>query len=435
MRWIWSSAVLDRRARGVRRARRARSRRRISPAPSSQRLRPSTTHVRGDPTPEHDHDTDLADAAAASPAPRRRAAPHNVRCAPMTLRAARRPAADGRLPERGRRERDDRPRSARYHVGSVILDGNSTSASARIRGVTAQLQELRTGARAPVHRDRSGGRSGATAAGAGLRDDPERRRSRAADRRRRCGRARRDWGGAAARGGRQRRSRAGARHRARRHRQQPADRRPRPRVRRTPRRASQRTASPSRTAWPTPASTPPSSTSPASAGSPATPTPPAGVTDTVTTRARRRTCSRSPRPCERDVPFVMMSTAIYTRIDPGTPGGVLARRSSPACCAATSGFRGVIVSDDLGAAAQVARVLARAACGALHRGRRRHGADRRRAPGRADDRRRLLARAQRNPAFQSLVDAAALRVLQAKQARGLLADVRILRPSTRRSRA
>jgi beta-N-acetylhexosaminidase len=118
------------------------------------------------------------------------------------------------------------------------------------------------------------------------------------------------------------------------------------------------------------------------------------------------------------VPVVMMSTAFYPRLDRTHPAafsrtvidGLLRRRL---------GFRGVVVSDDLGSARQVARypygvraVRFLAAGGdlvltvdpatlpAMHRA--------------------VLARTRSSPAFRQRVEQAALRVLRIKQRHGLL---------------
>ncbi len=143
----------------------------------------------------------------------------------------------------------------------------------------------------------------------------------------------------------------------------------------------------------------------------------AGVTDDVTTRddaylAPFRAAVRA------HVPFVMMSTAIYTRIDPANPAA-FSHTIVSGMLRGDLGFRGVVISDDVGVAAQVAQYspgqravrfiaaggdmvltvnasLADAMTGAL------------------------LSRAKSDPSFKKLVDAAALRVLRAKQARGLL---------------
>ncbi len=118
------------------------------------------------------------------------------------------------------------------------------------------------------------------------------------------------------------------------------------------------------------------------------------------------------------VPFVMMSTAVYARIDPSFPAafsativtGLLRNRL---------GFRGVVISDDLGQARQVSGftpgqravdfveaggdIVLTVSPGTV-------------APMIAA----LLQQARADPDFRNLVDAAALNVLRAKQARGLL---------------
>jgi beta-N-acetylhexosaminidase len=142
-----------------------------------------------------------------------------------------------------------------------------------------------------------------------------------------------------------------------------------------------------------------------------------GVTDTVTTRhdaylAPFRAAIAS------HVPFVMMSTAIYSRIDPQHPAAF-----SPTIVTGMLrgdlGFTGVVISDDVGGARQVSsysvgrRAVAFVAAGgdivltvnASQAAAMTHA---------------LLAKAKRSAAFRVKVDAAALRVLQAKQARGLL---------------
>jgi beta-N-acetylhexosaminidase len=142
-----------------------------------------------------------------------------------------------------------------------------------------------------------------------------------------------------------------------------------------------------------------------------------GVTDAVTTRddaylAPFRAAVRA------GVPFVMMSTAGYSRIDPGTPAA-FSKPIVTGLLRGTLGYRGVVVSDDVGAAKQVAayspgqRAVRFVAAG---------GdlvltvvADQAGEMARA-----LVARAEADPAFRRLVDAAALRVLTAKQRRGLL---------------
>ncbi len=142
-----------------------------------------------------------------------------------------------------------------------------------------------------------------------------------------------------------------------------------------------------------------------------------GVTDTVTT-AHDPYLAPFQAAIRAGVPFVMMSTAIYARIDPGTPAA-FSRTIVTGLLRATLGFSGVVISDDLGSAAQVSalspgqRAVAFVAAGGdmvlTVR------------PGDAGVMTNaLLARAGTDPAFSRLVDAAVLRVLQAKQARGLL---------------
>lgn len=142
-----------------------------------------------------------------------------------------------------------------------------------------------------------------------------------------------------------------------------------------------------------------------------------GVTDTTTT-------SRDPylEPFRQTVgggaAFVMMSTALYSRIDAGTPaafsatvvGGVLRGRL---------GFTGVVISDDLGQSRQVARwspgqraVLFVRAGGDMVL-----TVDPSVLPSMYDA---VLARAERDGAFHRQVDAAALRVLRAKASQGIL---------------
>jgi beta-N-acetylhexosaminidase len=117
-------------------------------------------------------------------------------------------------------------------------------------------------------------------------------------------------------------------------------------------------------------------------------------------------------------PFVMMSTAYYTRLDARNPAafspfviGTVLRRDL--------GFRGVVISDDLASARQVARwrpgTRAVKFIGA--------GGDMvltvsaRELPAMY---RAVLSRARNNPAFRTKVDRAALRVLRAKENRHLL---------------
>ena len=115
----------------------------------------------------------------------------------------------------------------------------------------------------------------------------------------------------------------------------------------------------------------------------------------------------------------MMSLAIYSKIDPSQPAAF----SSTIVTGLLRGdlhFAGVVISDDLGATEQVAGYAVGDRAVRLHRRRRRHDPDRRRrirSPAMAAA---VLARARADPAFAAQVDAAALRVLEAKQARSLL---------------
>lgn len=118
------------------------------------------------------------------------------------------------------------------------------------------------------------------------------------------------------------------------------------------------------------------------------------------------------------VPLIMMSTAIYARLDPGRPaafspvviGQVLRGRL---------GFGGVVISDDLGQATQVASVSPgqRAVRFVAAGGDLVLTVDPTVAPAMY---RALLARARVDPAFRARVDASAARVLRLKQRQGLL---------------
>jgi len=117
------------------------------------------------------------------------------------------------------------------------------------------------------------------------------------------------------------------------------------------------------------------------------------------------------------VPFVMVALATYTRIDPNhlavfspTVMAILRDRM---------GFRGVIVSDDIGAARAIAQIpTGRRAVDFLAA-----GGDmiisKFTGPAVAMEA-AILSRAAADPAFRARVDQAVLRVLQAKAAYGLL---------------
>ena len=120
---------------------------------------------------------------------------------------------------------------------------------------------------------------------------------------------------------------------------------------------------------------------------------------------------------EAGVPFVMVALATYTRIDAArlavfSPTVMRLLRSQ-------LGFGGVIVSDDLGQAKAVAMIpAAQRALGFLSAGgdmitSQDLGPAEEMAPA-------VLAQAAADPAFRAKVDTAALRVLSAKQAYGLL---------------
>jgi beta-N-acetylhexosaminidase len=143
-----------------------------------------------------------------------------------------------------------------------------------------------------------------------------------------------------------------------------------------------------------------------------------GVTDTVTIRHAGYIMPFRSAVQTAHVPFVMMSTAIYARIDPGVPAA-FSSTIITGMLRGDLGFRGLIISDDVGAAKQVAgysvggRAVRFVAAGgdvvltvdATQAGQMTSA---------------LLTRAARIPAFKRKVDAAALLVLQQKQARGLL---------------
>ena len=142
-----------------------------------------------------------------------------------------------------------------------------------------------------------------------------------------------------------------------------------------------------------------------------------GVTDTVTTRTDPYLHPFAIA-IAAGVPFVMMSTAIYARIDPAHPAA-FSRTIVTGMLRGDLHFTGVIISDDLGAAKQVAgySVAARAVDFIAAGGDMVLTVDATQAPAMTQA---VLARARTDTAFRALVDASALRVLQAKQALGLL---------------
>ncbi len=143
----------------------------------------------------------------------------------------------------------------------------------------------------------------------------------------------------------------------------------------------------------------------------------AGVTDAIT---RRHDPYLEPfrAAIEADAPFVMMSSARYTRLDPRQPAAfspyVVGRMLR-----GDLGFDGVVISDDLARARQVARFPP------AERALRFIGAggdvvltvDPAPLPAMY---RAVLGKARRNADFRAQVRASALRVLTAKQEQGLL---------------
>lgn len=118
------------------------------------------------------------------------------------------------------------------------------------------------------------------------------------------------------------------------------------------------------------------------------------------------------------VPFVMVALATYTRID-ARHLAVFSSRVMNGLLRQQMHFRGVIVSDDLGAAAAVAGIPAAdrgvdflAAGGDLITSQSLSAAEAMESG--------ILARTASDPSFRSVVNAAVLRVLSAKQASGLL---------------
>ena len=114
-----------------------------------------------------------------------------------------------------------------------------------------------------------------------------------------------------------------------------------------------------------------------------------------------------------DVPFVMMSTAIYTQLDPKNPAA-FSSAIVTGLLRDKLGFDGVVISDDLGAAKQVAKysVAQRAVKFIAAGGDMVLTVDATQAKAMTAA---LIAKAKADPAFAALVDAAALRVLKAKQ--------------------
>lgn len=143
----------------------------------------------------------------------------------------------------------------------------------------------------------------------------------------------------------------------------------------------------------------------------------AGVTDTVTTEHDAYLAPFAAA-INVGVPFVMVSTAIYARIDPGTPA-IFSSKIVTTMLRDELGFKGVVITDDVGGAAQVASypLGARAVNFIAAGGDIVLTVDASQA---ADLTQALLAKAAADPGFKAKVDAAAMRVLVAKQTHGLL---------------
>jgi beta-N-acetylhexosaminidase len=143
----------------------------------------------------------------------------------------------------------------------------------------------------------------------------------------------------------------------------------------------------------------------------------AGVVDTVTTPDDPYLTSFQAA-ITAGVPFVMVALATYTRLDPGHLAA-FSSRIMRGLLRQQMHFRGVIVSDDLGAAAAVAGIPAAArgidflaAGGDLITSESLAAAE-------AMDQ-AILDRAAADPAFRATVDSAVMRILAAKQAYHLM---------------
>jgi beta-N-acetylhexosaminidase len=143
----------------------------------------------------------------------------------------------------------------------------------------------------------------------------------------------------------------------------------------------------------------------------------AGVTDRITTRHDPFLAPFADA-IKAGVPFVMMATADYVRIDPAHPAA-FSTTIVTGMLRGDLGFGGVVISDDLGGAAQVAAYSpgARALDFVAAGGDIVLTVNAAQIPAMTAA---VLAAAKADPRFRAQVDAAALRVLTAKQARGLL---------------
>ncbi len=144
-----------------------------------------------------------------------------------------------------------------------------------------------------------------------------------------------------------------------------------------------------------------------------------GVTDTQTTRYDSY-ISPYANAVTAGAPFLMMSTAYYSQIDPANPAA-FSSTIVGGMVRGDLGFTGVIISDDLGQAAQVAAwTPGNRAINFLQAG----GdmvltVDPAVLPAMATA---VLSKANSDSSFKAKVDASAMRVLTAKQNRGLLAQ-------------
>jgi beta-N-acetylhexosaminidase len=142
-----------------------------------------------------------------------------------------------------------------------------------------------------------------------------------------------------------------------------------------------------------------------------------GVQDSLTTRHDPYLAPFAAA-VDAEVPFVMISTAIYTRLDPNGPAA-FSKTIVTGMLRGDLGFDGVVISDDLGAAKQVSgystgqrAVQFIAAGGDIVLTVARDVIPQMTAA--------VIARAKSDPSFRKPVDSAARTVLRAKQARGLL---------------
>ena len=248
-----------------------------------------------------------------------------------------RPVVHGRLPDDIGRGIATVTAIQSYHVGSVILDGTSHAGLCRHRNrdrPTAGAWRRTASACSSRPTRRAGWSSGCRAPAS---RHPVSASTRAPSTPASCAREAAGLGRPTARSRGERQPRSGARHRPRRLRLQPADRRPGPRVRPRPRNGHQPRRRRRRRACSTPRR-PHRQTLPRSRpGHRRTPTPPVGVTDYVTTRhdaylAPFAAAVQRRRPVRDDVDRDLQQDRSEQ------PGRVLARRSSPACCAGTSAF-------------------------------------------------------------------------------------------------